>query len=371
MPRRSFRLLAGLLGFAVLTAGGAGQTAPRASTGSGDTPSPESDEDQEFEPAKSLADALGRALKAIRKAEESTVTARDKTRAMREAHFYVQEAHRFEPNNYKAEFIAGRLNRLIGRSRDAFRQVQDYVSKSPEGEVDWEAFKILGDMFRGGSYYVQAASKYSRAAQLAPREASIFISWSRCCLGQGKRSEAIELAEQAVQLESLSAEPHEVLADALLADQQFDGAKNSIRAAIERTRLELQEDPASQMLLQDIRRQYQVLQKILDQLLKNDPTNGSAYLELTDAALAYSEVYRQLILHELQKRLKDGILATQPKTPPELIERFAEFSAAIMKHEQAVKVLRAYLEANPLDEVARKALRNLEVGMQAQASAPR
>lgn len=107
MPRRSFRLLAGLIGFGVLAAAGAAQTAPRASTGSGDTPSPESDVDQELEPATSLADALGRAVNAIRKAEEPSVTARDKTRAMREAHFYVQEAHRFEPNNYKAEFIAG------------------------------------------------------------------------------------------------------------------------------------------------------------------------------------------------------------------------------------------------------------------------
>ena len=146
---------------------------------------------------------------------------------------------------------------------------------------------------------------------------------------------------------------------------------DSIRTAIERTHLELREDPASQVLLGDLRRRYQSLQEILDKLLKNDPTDGSVYLELADAALAYSDVYRRLVLHELQRRLKDGIQATQPKTPPELIERFAEFSAAIMKHEQAVKVLQTYLEANPLDETARRTLRRLEVGMEAQASAPR
>ncbi len=371
MPRRSFRLLAGLIGFGVLAAGGAAQTAPRSSTGPGDTPSPESAEDHEFEPASNLADALERALRAVRVAEQPSVKPGDKAQAMREADFYVQEAEGFEPNNYKAEFIAGRLNRLIGRSRDAFRQVQDYVSKSPEGSVDWEGFKILGDMFLAGTYYVQAATKFSRAAQLAPKEASIFISWSRCCLAQGKRSEAITLAEQAVQLDSLSAEPHGVLANALLADQKLIEAKSSIRTAIERTHLELREDPASQVLLGDLRRRYQSLQEILDKLLKNDPTDGSVYLELADAALAYSDVYRRLVLHELQRRLKDGIQATQPKTPPELIERFAEFSAAIMKHEQAVKVLQTYLEANPLDETARRTLRRLEVGMEAQASAPR
>ena len=369
MPRRTYRLVAGLIGLCVWAAGGAAQVTPRASTGSGDTPSPESAEDQEYEPARNLADALERALRAVRVAEHPSVKPGDKARAMRETYFYIQEAEQFEPSNHKAEFIAGRLNRLVGRSRDAFGQVQGYV-KSPEGSVDWEGFKILGDLFQEGSYYVQAATKYSRAAQLAPREASIFMSWSRCCLSQTRRAEAITLAEQAVQLDSLSAEPHEVLADALLADQKLIAAKSSIRAAIERTRLDLREDPASHALLTDARRQYQVLQKILDTILNTDPANGSVYLEFTEAALAYSEVYRRLILHELQKRLKEGILRTQPKTPPELIEKFAEISATTMRHEQAVKVLQGYLEKNPLDETARRALRTLEVGVEAQASAP-
>ena len=124
-------------------------------------------------------------------------------------------------------------------------------------------------------------------------------------------------------------------------------------------------------LLQTLRRQYQTLESILTRLVDRGDTTGDIYLELYEATMAGSEVYRQMLLHELQRVLRQGVIATQPKTSPELIARFAELSAATMKHEQAIEVLEEYLAQSPLDEHARRAVDTLRAGLQAQAVAPR
>jgi len=350
-------LLTGLVSFAVVATADA--------VGQAQSPAP-AQEPPSFEPARDLSDALQRATAAVREAEERGP---DSVAKFKEAQFYTREAFKFDPVNAKAEFISGRLNRLINRTRDAFSQVQKYV-KTPEGSVDWEGFKVLGDLHYEGKYYVQADAKYRRAAQLAPGEPSVYIAWSRCNLKLAKRELAIRYARKAVELDPTSADPYEALAEALVEDKQFDEAKAATIAAMRQTRLQLRDNPADVQLLTRLQAGHQSLQGILTSLIRKDATVGAYYVEYSNSVAEALEFNRLITLHRLQFSLEQGIVATQPNTPPQLIERYAEVSAAVMKNKRAVEVLEKYLQAHPLDETATKAVEKLKAMVQRRSMGP-
>lgn len=323
-----------------------------------------------FEPAGSLTLALERALAAVRAAEKGGPDARAK---FLEARFYNQEALKYDQVNLKAGFISARLNILMGQTRLAFSEVRDYTKKSAEGSVDWEAYRILGDLHFAGTYYVQAEAHYREAARLAPSEPSIFVGLSKCALKQAKRPMAVQFAQKAVQLDPRSAENLEVFSEALVENSMLPDAKTAIVRARDLTRAELQEDPSSLQLLARLQTEHQSLQKIIRAQLRKDSSDGRLYLEMTESMLEAADLNRLTVLHQLQGNLQVGLEATQPKTPPELIAKYAEVSAALHKHREAIETLEKYLEKNPLDEAARQSLDMLKAGLEVEpavASAP-
>ena len=101
------------------------------------------------------------------------------------------------------------MNRMMGRGRDAFTQIEQYIKNTVEGKTDWEAFKILGDLHYENTYYIQARQKYQRAGVLNPNEPSIYIGLARARMKLAQRQGAIEAAKMAVTLDAMSAEAHE------------------------------------------------------------------------------------------------------------------------------------------------------------------
>lgn len=348
-----------LLGLAVRTS--PAQTASPenggAVPGSGAPGSVASGEETEttYPPAANLDEALRMALEAIREVEKDSIGSKD---MLAKADFYTQEAFRFDPTNRKAEYITGRMNRLIGRSRDAFSQVSKYV-RSPEGSVDWEAIKILGDMHYAGRYYVQAEGKYRRAAKLAPDEPSIYVGWSRNCIKRGQRNEAVDFARKAAKLDPTDVDAYTVLAEALQKANRYAEAVDASKAALRQLQGRLNDNPGDLQLLMLVSYRHKALQEILRGLMNKSPTTASAYTDYVHSLMESSRIDRIIKTHEMRKATANGIEATQPDTPPELIQQFVQFSLSLNQQDDAIEVLEAYLEQKPGDPTILQAIEKL------------
>ncbi len=350
------RIVLGLMMVAVLAlslrAGLAqAQTPPVIAEADGATEEPES----AYPPARNLEEALRLALQGVREVEKEAYGTRS---TLLRADFYVQEAFRFDPSNRKAEYIAGRMNRLIGRSRDAFSQVTQYV-RSAEGSVDWEAWKFLGDLHYDGKYYVQSEGKYRRAAELAPDEATIYISWARNCIRRAQRTEAVEKALKAVTLDPTSIDAHTVLAEAFEEIGRFAEAVTASKRAIRQLLGQLQERPGELQLLLLIQSRHLALQGTLRRLMNKQPSLASAYTDYVQSIEAATKIDQTVKMHEMLAATANGIVATQPDTPPEMIQQLVEFSIPLNQQSRAIEVLEAYLEQSPGNAGALQALRDL------------
>jgi hypothetical protein len=145
-------------------------------------------------------------------------------------------------------------------------------------------------------------------------------------------------------------------------------AKEVICRARDLSRAELRKDPGSIQVLVRLQLEHQSLQKIIRAQLQRDQSDGTLYLEMTESMLESTDLNRLGVLHQLQGSLQMGINATKPTTPPELITKYTELSAALRKHDEAIEVLEKYLEANPLDQAAKTSLDSLKKGLEAQSS---
>ncbi|MCH7812583.1 MAG: tetratricopeptide repeat protein [Planctomycetes bacterium] len=335
----------------------AGQTSPVTSLESIDFG------DQEFEPAVDLADALGRATGAIRAAEDRGIDYEDR---MAEAQFYLSEALGFDSASARAEYLYGRMNVLIGRTRDAFGQIRAFL-KTPEGKNDWEAFKTLGDLHYTGKYYVQAERKYERAIELNPEKASPYEGLCLALLKLGKRQKAIEAGSNAVQRDPRSAIGYEALAQALTMDAQLPEARAAILQAIEISRGRLKESVDNITLLQRIQAHYRVQQTILSAALLRDPRDGPAYREYAKSIRDRADLETMVALHHALNVLKKGITETRPNIPRPLLYEYIEMLLVVHRPDQAMTVLDGVLEVRPEDTTARE-LRDRVLAAQAAES---
>lgn len=363
MPLRIVLSVIGVawLGLGVRAAWGQPQTAPETTGAVVAAEEPAT----EYEPARDLEEALRLALEAVREVEAESFGSREK---LLRADFYQQEAVRFDPSNRKAEYIAGRMNRLIGRSRDAFSQVSDYV-RSAEGSVDWEAWKILGDLHLSGKYYVQAEGKYRRAAELSPDEASIYVGWARNCMKRGKRDEAVEKARLAVKLDPTKIDGQTVLAEALEKVNRLDESAKASQDAIGQLIGELQGHPGDLQLLLLVQSQHVALQETLRGLMRKNPETASAYTDYIQSIMDSTEIDRSIKMHEMRAAAVNGIEATQPNTPPQLIEELVKIALALNQPTEAIEVLEAYLEQDPGDATALAGLDKLRAASAKNATA--
>ena len=327
---------------------------------------PAGDEDSQFEEPANLADALERSLAAVREAEEGGPQAQEK---LKEARFYSQTARRLDPANAKAEYIFGRMNILIGRSRDAFSQINKYV-QTPEGANDWEAFRVLGQLYFASGYYEQAQAKFARAAELNSQDEKTLLGLSKTATKLGRRLQAVDAARIAVKQNPSSADAQVVLAEALAGVELLDQAKMAVEAAIDHTLVLLRDDPGNDTLLAKLNLRHQLYQQILSALIRRDPAVAQPYLDMAQSVLAQAEVQRALTMNQVLRLLEQGITDTAPNTPAGLKYEYAGLATAVGRHDQAVTVLEELLEIDPTDDTARKMLDRIKAQQADSSAAP-
>ena len=322
------------------------------------------------EPAD-LADALQRAEKALSLAEKRGPDAQEK---IDEANYYVNLAFRFDPQNTRALFYFARLNILVGRESEALAQVLQYVD-SAVGQIDWEAYKLLGDLYYQGSYWAQAQQKYKWAARLNPSQGSIYIGLARCAIKRNQHAEeleedqAVEYARQATELAPDSASAWEVYATALLsyqprgslvAQQRLQSAKEAADRAISLAARNAAADPINLRHLDDLKGFHDLLQLILRTMIQRDPTQASRYLDYAKSVRAEADLSWRISVFQAMTIVRTGIKATQPNPPKELLDAYGDLLTRVLKAtgdaRQAVSLLQRIVEIDPGDVVARQLL---------------
>jgi len=315
-----------------------------------------------FPPAANLEEALAKALDAIRQAEKQGSNYDQK---LAEASFYTQAALSFDQNHPKANFIAARISILLGRPREAFTKINDYIA-TPEGNGDWEAFKILGDLHYAGGYYEQAITKYRRAITLNPAEARTYVGLCRALGKRGQRREAIETARTAVEKDPTLPEAYDVSMSALMEIDQYGLALEAARSAISHTKEKLAQDPQNLVLIQNLRQRRQNEQTIIGVLLKQnleDPTKPTAvdlYKNYVLSVLDQAEANRMLAAHQAMGVLEKGLSAGRPPPAGVLLDVYVDTAIHLDLRPRATQKLEEYAKANPSNSAVSEALARLQ-----------
>ena len=100
-------------------------------------------------------------------------------------------------------------------------------------------------------------------------------------------------------------------------------------------------------------------------LMKKQPKLGSAYLDYNDSITESTRLDGAVKMHEMHASCANGIAATQPDTPPELLRQLVEFSVPLSKQAEDIEVLESYLELNPGNPIAMEGLAKLRDSMNA------
>ena len=342
----------------------------------------EEDTEPQYTPPAGAADAVKRALDAIREVEDLggtealSVGDPEATSKFEEARYYITEAQKLDPANAKAEYANGRMNVLINRTRDAFSQVREYL-RTPEGSEDWEAYKIYGDLHFEGGYYVQAEAKYKKALQLNPGEPSVYIGLSKSTTKLGRHQEAVDYGHKAVGLDPTSSRAYDVYASALVGAKMYKQAKQPLMAALALDRNELRDDPTNLLILRRIVARSERLLNVLNFLLRSPPKSPEEYGEFAENVVTYSrisvgraDVSRQITILQVLNVLESSIEQTKEQTPPQLVYEFAWMAALAEQPERAIEALDKLLLVNPTDAFAQQLLDAAQAGTLADMPPP-
>ena len=319
------------------------------------------------EPAD-LPDALNKAVEAIRVAERRGADMMEK---LQETEFYVRAAQELAPGNLRVEFISGRMNVLIGRRREALAQVRAYV-KSAEGASDWEALKILGDLYLDSKYYVQAAEKYGQAFDLHPAEVSALVGLSECALARGQKGDAVSFAFQATQVNSASPEAWDAYTVATQSAGQYEDALVSSGNAITLTQTALRKNSTDTALANQLFGRLKTRMGILEvrhriSVASNEDPASQAeiLLDYVHTSRARTEIARLLAFHELWAMLDNAMEELEPNPPADVVYSFVDLSLIIEQYDRADEVLRMRLAADPNDARAADLLQQIQAAQAA------
>lgn len=175
-------------------------------------------------------DALDRALGDLRIAESEQGP--QASEAFERAVAYIGYVLERDPANLRAKYYQARVYVLRNRASEAISRLIDWT-KSGEGKNDWEGHYILGRVYISMEFPKLAEPMLESAATLNPREARVIRLLSQCKAKLLKKQEALDRANQFLQMLGADADAEAVLvvAEALVLNDRLDDAeKTAVRA---------------------------------------------------------------------------------------------------------------------------------------------
>jgi tetratricopeptide (TPR) repeat protein len=144
----------------------------------------------------------------------------------------IAKVLRVDPENLRAEFYNARLMVLSKRERMALTRLKEWKN-SREGANDWEGHYIIAQVYFNMQFYSLAKPALAAAIRLNPREPKLQLLMARCLAKLIKYPEAIEYANEAIELMGENVDPSALmlLAEILVQNKQLEaGAVAANRA---------------------------------------------------------------------------------------------------------------------------------------------
>lgn len=314
-----------------------------------------------------LDEALAKATDALDRAERRGV---DSHEAFAEANQLVNIILDQDPANVQGGYLHARMLILGGRPADAMQPIQKWI-KSPGGQNDWKARKLLADLYRLGQFPTLAVARYLEAARLHPNEPSIYVGLTLSYSALGQNDKAAQAASDAVNAD-LSNDPaiRSHLVTSLLAGGRIPEARREALKVVTRTRALVQQSPANPNLLVELDERIDVLLSIIIQQLVADPNQPDEFVRAAELSLDRATLAHQLAYHQALDHINVGIGKVGGDTPPSLRYARAQLLIRIGNQADAVTELETILQSHPDHAKAQALLLELDAGDETEADAP-
>ncbi len=202
-----------------------------------------------------------------------------------------------DPRNLEAKVLRGELLMDTGDTHGARGIFKEVIADDPS---NFRANLAIGKIYVFSRYWRQATQYLETAAGVAPRDRRaealrlVAISYQ----GQGKRSEAVARARQAIASDPNDIDSLRLLVDIYMESEDSERALESAKTLLETARRVREENPADRKALQDLisanQTQIRVLAQYYSSLSRRDargrPTDQIAAGNETEAVRVLSEI---------------------------------------------------------------------------------
>lgn len=258
-----------------------------------------------------------------------------------------------DPNTSWLLYLGARVSALRGRYADAASQLDKFV-QTPEGRNEWNAYKILGDLF-AETFPRLAKANYEKAAALKPGESNLLMGLSGCAAKLGYRDEALDYARRAVVADSArTATPVAHLARILLRAGRLEEAAQEAARALALAEKDQRSRPGQRQAVQEVHAQRELLVAILTSRSRQAPKDADVYEQLADAVEEQAAAVVQLARFEALAILERGMENTAPNPPVSLVEQLAVLLVELGRTEEATVRFQQLLTADPDNVLARE-----------------
>ncbi len=258
-----------------------------------------------------------------------------------------------DPGNVWLPYLYGRAFYLMGQTGEAATKLRAFVD-TREGKNEWLAFRTLGDLFVG-EFPNMAESYYTKAVALNSTDSGIYYGLSVCASRGGKRTDAIRLARQAVQVGGGDDVAHLAhLARVLATDQQWGEADRTAVSAVARARVLARERPGIRAPLEGLVLRYEQLITLVQSELAATGASGDEYIRLANYVEERAEVARRASKFDTLMVLETGVEATKPRTPVSLLERYAVTLAEVGRKDDAIAAFEDLLTRDASNQAAKE-----------------
>jgi tetratricopeptide (TPR) repeat protein len=320
------------------------------------------------------AQALDLALVALRIAEARGPEAKD---AYASVHQHLGLVFSKDPNNARALFYRARLMIVVGRSAEAIPNIRRWIN-TLQGQNDWEAHLILGELYVNGAYYKLARPLLEKALQLSPLEPRIHIALSKCMVKLLDRKNAEFYAQKAVEIleqEGRAGPSVYILwADALLLQQKPDQAVVAIRKAVGMAGKANREVGGSPATLSTLAQTYAKYEEVLKGSLRLKPDSWDYYVDLAVAIEQKARIGMRLASYEALMVVRQSLALADKagvQPPPEvLLIKDLRLLVDVGKTQEAIESARKLLTLYPANSEAPEILKALVEEEAAQETVP-
>lgn len=194
-----------------------------------------------------------------------------------------------DPSNMRCRLGLARVFSETERPLQAEQHYKEYL-KSPTGRNDADAYVELADIYKQLKSPYQRLAILVEAEELDPNNVDILMALAEAYYQRAKLSEAMRVAQRAVDRAPGNHRAHYTLSGLYLGQKAYDKSETAIRKAIELCRNDLARNPSDAELLGDLSEYYGGYRTLLNNMITDDQDNIVLRTRLARVIMEKAEV---------------------------------------------------------------------------------